>query len=166
MRNVFRLSVLAAGGVLFIAAVQALAADPSATAPATAPSTARVSDLLSLSVYGADNEKLGKIEDLVADPSSGKIRYAVLSFGGILGMGEKYFAVPWNDLRISTKGSTSVGTQKEEFCTLDVSKEALKNAPGFNKNQWPDFADPTFTKDIQSFYGSNRTAAKINGENR
>ena len=78
-------------------------------------------------------------------------------------MGDKYFAVPWNDLQVFYKGATSAGTQKDVYCTLDVSKEALKNAPGFNKNQWPNFADPTFASDVEKFYGSNRTAARIHG---
>jgi sporulation protein YlmC with PRC-barrel domain len=157
MRSLSKIFVVALGGILCVAAVQAFAED------APAPTTARVSDLLSLAVYGTENEKLGKIEDIVVDPASGKISYAVLSFGGILGMGDKYFAVPWNDVRVFFKGATSAGTQKEVYCTLDVSKEALKNAPGFDKNQWPNFADPTFASDVQKFYGSNRAAAKIHG---
>ena len=159
MRKLLKIFVSALGGVFLFAAVHAFAED----APAPTPTTARVSDLLSLAVYGTENEKLGKIEDLVLDPSSGKISYAVLSFGGILGMGDKYFAVPWNDMRVFYKGATSAGTQKEVYCTLDVSKEALKNAPGFDKNQWPNFADQTFASDVEKFYGANRTAAKIHG---
>ena len=141
---------------------QALAADT----PAPVPTTARMSDLLSLAVYGTANEKLGKVEDIVVNPTSGKINYAVLSFGGILGMGDKFFAVPWNDLRIYHKGATSAGTQKEVYATVDVSKEALKNAPGFDKNHWPNFADEAFAKDIENFYGSNRASAKIQGTTR
>jgi sporulation protein YlmC with PRC-barrel domain len=140
-----------------------LAAD---TPQSPEPATARVSDLLSLPIYGVGDEKLGKVEDLVVDPSSGKIRYAVLSFGGILGMGEKYFAVPWNDLKVFNKGATSAGTQKEVYATIDVSKESLKNAPGFDKNKWPNFADQSFASDLEKFYGSNRAAARIHGDTR
>jgi sporulation protein YlmC with PRC-barrel domain len=143
-------------------AAQALAADT----PSSEPAHARVSDVMSLAVYGNGDEKLGKIEDLVMDPASGKIRYAVLSFGGILGLGDKYFAVPWTDIRVFFKGATSAGTQKEVYCTVDVSKEALKNAPGFNKDRWPDFADEKFAKDVEAFYGTNRAASKIHGETR
>ncbi len=162
MRSLVKVSVLALGAAVLIAAGQALAKDTTAPEPVTA----KVSDLLSLSVYGSANEKLGKVEDLVVDPGSGQIRYAVLSFGGILGMGDKYFAIPWSDLHVFYKGATSAGTQKEAYCTIDVSKEALKKAPGFDKNQWPNFADRTFTKDLETFYGSNRAAAKIQGETR
>ena len=149
MRSFVKIWVLVVGVALLGVAARASADD---TVPSP-QSTARVLDLLSLAVYGASNEKLGKIEDIVVDPSSGKIRYAVLSFGGILGIGDKYFAVPWHDMNVVYKGATSAGTQKEEYATIDVLKDALKNAPGFNKGQWPNFADQTFTRDLETFYG-------------
>ena len=162
MSKSLKIPALACGAMILLAAGQLLATDT----PSPEPTSARVSDLISLAIYGTGDEKLGKIEDLVVDPGSGKIRYAVLSFGGILGMGEKYFAVPWNDMKVFYKGVTSAGAQKEVYATVDVSKEALKNAPGFNKNQWPNFADQTFVKDLESFYGTNRSAARIHGDNR
>jgi sporulation protein YlmC with PRC-barrel domain len=162
MRKFLKISVLALGTAILVVAEQSFAADPQSPVP----TSARVSDLVSLPVYGSANEKLGKVEDLVVDPGSGKIQYAVLSFGGILGIGNKYFAVPWSDMRVFNKGATSAGTQKEVYFTVDVSKEALKKAPGFDKNQWPNFADPTFVKDIETFYGSNRATARIQGETR
>ena len=163
MRRSCEIAILALGigGVILIAG-QVSATDTSAAAP----SNARISDLLSLAVYGSDNEKLGKVEDLVVDPGAGKIRYAVLSFGGILGIGDKYFALPWKDVTVFYKGTNSSGTQKDVYATIDISKEALKNAPGFDKNHWPNFADPSFAKDIEAFYGSNRAAARIHGDTR
>ncbi len=125
MRRFVSIPVLVVGAAFLGVAARALADD---TAPPP-QSTARVSDLLSLAVYGESNEKLGKVEDIVVDPSSGKIRYAVLSFGGIFGIGDKYFAVPWHDLNVVHKGPTSAGTQKEEYATIDVSKDALKKCP-------------------------------------
>jgi sporulation protein YlmC with PRC-barrel domain len=167
MRYVLMNSVFALGCGLIMSAGQLLFADDTPSgAPAPEPTSAKVSDLLSLKVYGSADEAVGKVEDLVLDPSSGKIRYAVLSFGGILGIGDKYFAVPWNDLTLFHKGATSAGTQKELYYTIDVSKDTLKNAPGFNKNHWPNFADKTFVRDVEAFYGSNRSAAKIHGETR
>ena len=86
----------------------------------------RSRDVLGLRVYNAANESLGKIEDIAVDPNAGKIRYAVLSFGGILGLGDKYFAVPWPKLSFVAKGATSAGTPKESYIVLDVSKQTLK----------------------------------------
>ena len=122
MRSFVTISVLVVGAAFLDVAARALADD---TAPA--PQSTAGLGLLSLAVYGESNEKLGKVEDIVVDPSSGKIRYAVLSFGGIFGIGDKYFAVPWHDLNVVYKGPTSAGTQKEEYATIDVSKDALKN---------------------------------------
>src|SRR6185312_1620190 len=78
--------------------------------------------LLGNDVYNADEEDLGDIKEIMLDTASGKIAYAVLSFGGILGLGEKLFAVPWSALTLDTENKRFI---------LNVSKERLENAPGF-----------------------------------
>jgi sporulation protein YlmC with PRC-barrel domain len=119
----------------------------------------RVKDMIGVKVYNPANENLGKIEDLVMDPATGRVRYAVLSFGGFLGMGDKLFAVPWADLKLVPKGTTSAGTVKEDYYVLDVSKESLKIAPGFDKNNWPNFADGNWSINIDKFYTGQRGSA-------
>lgn len=94
-------------------------------------------------VRNAAGEDLGEIKDLMIDTASGTIQYAVLSFGGVLGMGDKLFAVPWNSMRLDTVNHCLV---------LDVPKERLKDAPGFDKDNWPDFADTSFTNRISNYY--------------
>ena len=96
------------------------------------------------SVFNAAGENLGKIEDFMLDVESGRIRYAVLSFGGVLGIGNKLFAVPPEALTVDTDRKCLV---------LDVEKERLENAPGFDKNNWPNFADPTLGREIYGYYG-------------
>jgi hypothetical protein len=78
------------------------------------------------------------------DVDSGRISYAVLSFGGILGLGNKLFAIPWDSLRLSPH---------EHKFVLDVPREQLQKAPGFDKTNWPDFADRTWGTSIHSYYG-------------
>jgi hypothetical protein len=95
-------------------------------------------------VVNAQNEDLGKIEDLVLDAGAGRIAYAVLSFGGFLGMGEKYFAIPWNAFHFNLKENRAV---------LNVDKKLLENAPGFDKESWPNFADSTWGHGIYKHYG-------------
>jgi len=73
------------------------------------------------------------------------VSYAVLSFGGFLGMGEKLFAVPWNALTLDTKNKRFV---------LNVEKERLKQAPGFDTDKWPNMADQAWAKEIHSYYGT------------
>lgn len=94
-------------------------------------------------VKNGAGEKLGDVADIMIDTENGRVAYAVLSFGGFLGMGDKLFAVPWNAMRLDA----------EDRCfVLDVPKETLKSAPGFDKDDWPDFADPTWGADVYRHY--------------
>jgi sporulation protein YlmC with PRC-barrel domain len=95
-------------------------------------------------VKNAAGEELGKIEDLMIDLNSGRIAYAVLSFGGFLKMGAKLFAIPWEALQLDAA--------KKEF-TLLVDKSRLEAAPGFDKENWPKMSDPAFGSTIYSHYG-------------
>ena len=95
------------------------------------------------SVRNAMNEKLGKIEDLMIDLGTSRVAYAVLSFGGFLGVGNKLFAVPFKAM--------AVDTEHHEF-VLDVPKDRLKQAPGFDKDNWPDASDLGYRSQIYSFY--------------
>ena len=85
-----------------------------------------------------------EIEDIVIDATLERIAYAVLSFGGFLELGEKWFAVPWSAFEPSPGFRT---------LTLDVSKEALKKAPGFDKNDWPEMADRSWATAIHDAFG-------------
>jgi sporulation protein YlmC with PRC-barrel domain len=105
----------------------------------------RASTLIGADVENAQGEDLGDIEDFVLDPQDGRVTYAVLSFGGFLGLGEKFFAVPWTALK------AKVG--EDDTYVLNVAKEKLTNAPGFDKNNWPDMANRQWGEEIHSYYG-------------
>lgn len=96
-------------------------------------------------VFNKDAEDLGDIKDIMLDMRTGRVGYAVLSFGGFLGMGEKLFAVPWAALKLDTENKRFV---------LDVKKDRLENAPGFNKGHWPNMADPAWESGIHAYYGT------------
>jgi len=103
------------------------------------------SKIIGESVINRGNEDLGKIHELVIDAKDGRIAYAVLSFGGFMGMGDKLFAMPWKAFDFSEDKNTLV---------LSVDKAKLKAAPGFDPNsKWPDFADRTWGNTIYSYYG-------------
>jgi hypothetical protein len=106
------------------------------------------SKLTGLSVRNSAGEKLGTVEDIVINLQDGKAQYLALSFGGVLGIGSKYFAVPFNEVRFNHG-------KEEMYFVLDVPKEKLQAAPGFEKNDWPDFADPKWRTEIDSYYRSN-----------
>ncbi|MFP5484688.1 MAG: PRC-barrel domain-containing protein [Gammaproteobacteria bacterium] len=101
--------------------------------------------LIGNDIYNKDGEDLGDVKEIMLDMRSGRVSYAVLSFGGFLGMGEKLFAVPWDALKLDT--------ENKRF-TLGVNKEQLEGAPGFDKNHWPDMADVAWEKGIHDFYGT------------
>lgn len=86
-----------------------------------------------------------RTEQPVADVRSGRVSYAVLSFGGFLGMGQKLFAVPWNALTLDPAHKRFL---------LNVKKDRVKDAPGFDKDHWPDMADKTWAQQIHTYYGT------------
>ncbi len=94
-------------------------------------------------VVNSYGEDLGKIEDFMLDLESGRIRYAVLSFGGFLGVGDKLFAIPPERLRVDTENRQVV---------LDMDRARLENAPGFDKNRWPDTTESDWQVEVYDFY--------------
>lgn len=94
-------------------------------------------------VRNLENEKIGKIEELMIDLEEGTVAYAVLSFGGLLGLGNKLFAVPWFMLTLDT----------EEKCFfLDADKDLLERAPGFDKDHWPEIVHRGWIEEVYEFY--------------
>ena len=108
------------------------------------PNVLSSSSICSDHVKNVAGEDLGKIEDLMIDLHSGRIAYAVLSFGGFLKMGNKLFAVPWEALKVDSLNKKFI---------LDVDKSRLENAPGFDKDNWPNMADPSFGSTVYHHYG-------------
>lgn len=109
------------------------------------PAFMSATSLLGDDVYNLQEEDLGDVKDFMLDMRTGKVAYAVLSFGGFLGMGEKLFAVPWSALELDTSNKRMI---------LNVTKERLESAPGFDADNWPDMADPTWADGIHSYYGT------------
>ena len=110
----------------------------------TSSNVVKVSDVVDVDVKNNKGENLGTIKEIILDKTTGNIRYIVLSFGGFWGLGDKYFALPWN--------SISYDEDKESF-VLNIEKEKLDKAPGFDKNQWPDISDRRWEESIYSYYG-------------
>ena len=101
------------------------------------------STIINDSVSNSSGDDLGKIEDLMIDTQTGNVDYAVVSFGGFLGIGNKLFAVPLQAMQVDTKN--------KQFL-LNESKEHLKNAPGFDKDDWPRSPDPEYSMQVRKYY--------------
>jgi sporulation protein YlmC with PRC-barrel domain len=97
-------------------------------------------------VHNLQNEHLGEIKEFMLDMRTGKVAYAVMSSGGLLSLGEKLFAVPWEALTLDT-------TNKR--FTMNVSKERIETAPGFDTDDWPDMADQQWASQLHSYYGTS-----------
>ena len=96
-------------------------------------------------VVSPTGEELGNLKELMLDMDAGRINYAVLSFGGFLGLGDKLFAIPWEALTLNAE---------DHSFTLNVDKEQLENAPGFDQDDWPndvEYADG-WLSDLYSYY--------------
>jgi len=91
----------------------------------------RVSKLVGMEVRNHHGTHIGKLEDLLVDSREGQVRCGILSFGGILGIGDKLFPIPWHQLTMRMD-------ENKAYLVADVSKDFLKNAPSFARNEWPD----------------------------
>jgi len=114
------------------------------TQSATAVRNMRASNLIGKEVHNAQNENLGDIKDLVVDLNNGRVHYVVLSFGGFLGLGDKNFAFPMTAFRASGDKDTLI---------LDIDKERLKKAPGFERAKSPDWNNPEYRAQVDRYFG-------------
>ena len=108
--------------------------------------------LIGDSVVNGQEENLGDIKEIMLDMRTGQVAYAVLAFGGFLGMGEKLFAVPWQALHLDTVNKRFV---------LNVDKQRLSSAPGFDPDAWPDMSEVGWANQIHSFYGTDQSAGGV-----
>jgi sporulation protein YlmC with PRC-barrel domain len=118
---------------------------PRRRADSTGPELMSADMLAGIDVFDHRSEYIGEIKDIILDVHSGRVDYAVLSFDGFMGLGEKLFAVPWGALLFDTG---------QRCFLLDVDKERLKSAPAFDKDEWPDMADQWWEREIHAYYGT------------
>ena len=101
------------------------------------------SSIIGTNVVNPKGDSLGDIKEVVIDPRIGRVAYAVVSFGGFLSMGEKLFAIPFSSFKYDAK---------ENEYVLDVSKERLEAAPGFDADHWPSMAEEKWNRDVYKYY--------------
>ena len=106
-------------------------------------SPVKASSIIGTNVVNPNGDNLGDIKEIVIDPRTGRVAYSVVSFGGFLGMGEKLFAIPFSSFKYNATSNDYV---------LDVSKERLKEAPGFDADHWPSMADEKWNHDVYKYY--------------
>lgn len=117
----------------------------SATAAGPGPDVMAASTLDSDRVLSSDGEEVGKIKEIMLDVQGGRIAYAVMASGGFLGIGNKLLAIPWSALTLDTS---------RKCFLLSVSSGRVKEAPGFDKDQWPTMADLSWATTLHEYYGT------------
>ncbi len=95
-------------------------------------------------VYNRQSESIGSVYDVMLDKRSGQVAYAIMSFGGFLGMGESYHPLPWKALSYDERLGGYV---------VDIDKDRLKGAPSYSSNEPPNWTDPTYTRGVNEYYG-------------
>lgn len=94
-------------------------------------------------VYNKSHEKLGDVKDLMLNIHTGAIEYVIIEFGGFLGIGEKYFAVPFKSLTLDTDLHAFI---------FDQQREVMEKAPGFDKDHWPE-TNSNHWEDTYTYWG-------------
>jgi sporulation protein YlmC with PRC-barrel domain len=103
----------------------------------------RSSRIVGANVRDSNDRKIGQIKDLILDGGRGEIAYAVVNFGGVMGVGKKFHAVPWQALNPSDDGN---------YYILRADRETISQAPGFDKARWPDMTDRKWTGEIDRYW--------------
>ena len=102
-----------------------------------------VSRVKGQTVYNREGDKLGKVEDVAIEKASGRVAYAILSFGGLLGMGERHYPVPWKLL--------DYDTDKRGY-VIPCDKAVLENAPSFEPDDLSGWEDAHFSDNLYAYY--------------
>jgi sporulation protein YlmC with PRC-barrel domain len=95
------------------------------------------------SVENPKGENMGKIDNLMINLRTGKVEYAVIESGGLLGVGKKLFAIPFEELRVD---------EEKELFVLNRDKDYIKNSPGFDSSHWPATNDHSYFDNVNSYY--------------
>ena len=111
----------------------------------TTPTPISVSTVAGYRVRSTENDDLGAIEEIIIRPDSGRIAYAVVSFGGAFSFGDRLFVVPWDLLRLD---------QEDRALVLDWDLSKLHDAPAFESDDWPDFTDEIWQRKIHDYYAA------------
>lgn len=124
----------------------------------TAGTNIRASQMMGQNIQNPQGEAVGEINDIVLDAGSGRIRYVAVTYGGLLGVGNKMFAVPYEAFQCKADPDD----HKKTIVVLDVTEKQLEGASGFDEDHWPNFADRRFTMELDKRYRIDRTRRNRN----
>lgn len=114
----------------------------------TSGSGIRASKLMGMKIQNSQRENVGQIKDIVLDPMSTRVQYVAVTYGGFLGLGDKMFAVPMQAIKIQQDPDN----RDRIILVLDVTKEQMNGAQGFDESSWPNFSDSNFLGELHRRY--------------
>lgn len=114
---------------------------------------ARASTLTGMTVKNAEGKSLGSIHDAMIDLEKGSIRYLALQHGGLVGIGSKYFAIPWKVFQYKRADGG-------DYLLLNLDEQTLKDAPGFESDNWPENPDPKWLEKVDKYFEQNRETVR------
>lgn len=115
------------------------------------PFFVRSSQVMGMNITNRKGKDVGEINDLVLDAANGKVRYAAVTYGGFLGIGEKMFAVPFDAFKLKREPK-----ENQISFILNIKQKQLKGASGFDQSHWPDFSDKSLIKELDQRYRVKR----------
>lgn len=116
----------------------------------------KMSEITGDTVKNTKGEQLGTIQDLVVGPD-GQVQYMILSHGGWLNIGDRLFAIPWEAARPASEPNTYI---------VNIDRDRLAKAPNFDRNTWPNFADPNVYNLHYGYFMGKEAAGKSGDMNR
>jgi len=129
--------------------------NPGAADNKTSATTIRASQLTGMNIVNSAGDDVGEVHDIVLDGQTGRVRYLAVTYGGFLGIGDKLFAVPYEAFQYQVDPNDA----DDHVFVLNVTKQQLEGAQGFDQDNWPNFADKTFTSDLDRRYRVERSDA-------
>jgi sporulation protein YlmC with PRC-barrel domain len=121
----------------------------------TSGTSVRASRLIGMNIENSQQKGVGEINDIVLDAKTGEIQYVAVTYGGFLGVGNKMFAVPFEAFTVQ-QDPDDPNDHDDYVLVLDVTEKQLEGAEGFDEDNWPNFADKTFTNELYKRYDVNR----------
>ncbi len=123
----------------------------------------KIRKIIGMTVENTQGSNLGEINDVVVDPKDGSIVYAVVEAGGFLGLGEKLFAIPWGAFQTVADDDDRGELDR---LILDVDKDRMQTAPGFDNDNWPNMADTQWGETVHSYYDQQDQWARRQAANQ
>ncbi|WP_372896886.1 PRC-barrel domain-containing protein [Stieleria sp.] len=139
--------------------VQRRSADAGKLDEKTRGANIRVSQLMGYNIQNSQGESVGEIKDIVIDSRTGKVKYAAVTYGGFIGLGNKLFAVPFEAFKVQVDpdeiGDDDIDAD-DYVLVLNVTQQQLEGQEGFDEDNWPDMADSQWARELDKRYGVNR----------